>query len=115
MDIQDSPIRFVKRNLNLKRVGTLAKRGVSSIKNEGFEATGRKVMFRVNLMLKRDVWQYRSDIPLKRELKAQRSAVFEYMPKISIVVPLYNTPKRFLLEMVESVENKATQTGSLFW
>ncbi len=107
MDIQDSPLRFVKRNLNLKRVGTLAKRGVSSIKNEGFEATGRKVMFRVNLMLKRDVWQFRSDIPLKRELKAQRSAVFEYMPKISIVVPLYNTPKKFLLEMVESVEKQS--------
>ena len=74
MDIQDSPLRFIKRNLNINRVTHLVKRGYNSIKNEGLEATQRKVMFRVNLMLKRDVWQFRSDIPLKRELKAQREA-----------------------------------------
>ena len=80
MDIQDSPLRFLKRNLNIGRVTHLAKRGYNSIKNEGIEATQRKVMFRVNLMLKRDVWQFRSDIPLKRELKEQRITKFGYMP-----------------------------------
>ena len=113
MDVQDSPLRFLKRNLNLKRVTHLAKRGFNSIKNEGIEATSRKVQFRVNLMLKRDVWQFRSDIPLKRELKAQAQATFPYMPKISIVVPLYNTPKNFLLEMVESVEKQSYKNWQL--
>ena len=107
MDVQDSPLRFLKRNLNVKRVTHLVKRGYNSIKNEGLESTSRKVQFRVNLMLKRDVWQFRSDIPLKRELKEQRNVQFAYMPKISIVVPLYNTPKKFLLEMVESVEKQS--------
>ena len=53
MDVQDSPLRFLKRNLNVKRVTHLVKRGYNSIKNEGLEATQRKVQFRVNLMLKR--------------------------------------------------------------
>ncbi|MBQ5313091.1 MAG: glycosyltransferase, partial [Oscillospiraceae bacterium] len=113
MDVQDSPLRFLKRNLNVKRVTHLVKRGYNSIKNEGLEATQRKVQFRVNLMLKRDVWQFRSDIPLKRELKEQSITKFEFMPKISIVVPLYNTPKKFLLEMVESVEKQSYSNWQL--
>ena len=113
MDIQDSPLKFIKRNLSLKRFTHLAKRGFNSIKNEGIESTARKVKFRINLMLKKDVWQFRSDIPLKKELKAQKSTTFPYMPKISIVVPLYNTPKKFLMEMVESVEKQSYQNWQL--
>lgn len=113
MDIQDSPLRFIKRNLNLNRITHLAKRGYNSLKNDGAEATLRKVQFRINLMLKKDVWQFRSDIPLKKELKQQKNHKFEYMPLISIVVPLYNTPKNFLLEMVESVEKQSYQNWQL--
>ncbi|MDY3918771.1 MAG: glycosyltransferase family 2 protein [Candidatus Limivivens sp.] len=38
-----------------------------------------------------------------RELKQQRKTVFPYQPRISIVVPLFNTPDQFLKEMVDSV------------
>ncbi len=113
MDIQDSPLKFLKRNLNVKRVAQLSKRGYNSIKNQGLEATWKKVEFRINLMLRREVWQYRSDIPLKKDLKAQRNTTFPYMPKISIVVPLYNTPKKFLMEMVNSVEKQSYQNWQL--
>ena len=106
-NIQDSPLKFLKRNLNISRIGTLVKRGVASLKNDGLEATWRKVDFRIKLMTKGDVWKFRSDIPLKRELKAQRAATFPYMPKISIIVPLYNTPEKFLKEMVDSVVNQS--------
>ncbi len=106
-NIQDSPLKFLKRNLNISRVGTLIKRGVVSVKNDGFEATWRKIDFRIKLMTKGDVWKFRSDIPLKRELKAQKTAVFPYMPKISIIVPLYNTPEKFLKEMIDSVYNQS--------
>ncbi len=102
-NIQDSPLKFLKRNLNISRVGTLIKRGVVSVKKDGLEATWRKIDFRIKLMTKGDVWKFRSDIPLKRELKAQKTAVFPYMPKISIIVPLYNTPEKFLKEMIASV------------
>ena len=112
-NIQDSPLKFVKRNLNIKRITSLASRGVASLKNEGFEATWRKIDFRIKLMTKGDVWKFRSDIPLKRELKAQREAVFPYMPKISIIVPLYNTPEKFLKEMIDGVYNQSYSNWQL--
>ena len=112
-NIQDSPLKFIKRNLNIKRIGTLVNRGVSSLKNEGLEATWRKVDFRIKLMTKGDVWKFRSDIPLKRELKRQKEAVFPYMPKISIIVPLYNTPEKFLKEMIDSVYNQSYSNWQL--
>ena len=112
-NIQDSPLKFIKRNLNISRIGTLVKRGVASLKREGLEATWRKVDFRIKLMTKGDVWKFRSDIPLKRELKAQKTAVFPYMPKISIIVPLYNTPEKFLKEMIDSVVNQSYSNWQL--
>ena len=112
-NLQDSPLKFLKRNLNISRIGTLLKRGVASLKNDGLEATWRKVDFRIKLMTKGDVWKFRSDIPLKRELKAQKNATFPYMPKISIIVPLYNTPEKFLKEMIDSVYNQSYSTWQL--
>jgi GT2 family glycosyltransferase len=38
--------------------------------------------------------------------KAEETAVFPNMVKISILVPLYNTPKEFLTEMIDSVMNQ---------
>ena len=58
--------------------------------------------FRVGLALHHDDWRHRADIPLKRELKAQRAANLQG-PKISIIVPLYNTPAKFFDEMLRSV------------
>lgn len=42
-------------------------------------------------------------LPNEEELEMQRNIDFEYTPQISIVVPTYNTPKQFLIEMIESV------------
>ncbi|MBP5732535.1 MAG: glycosyltransferase family 2 protein [Lachnospiraceae bacterium] len=41
--------------------------------------------------------------PSKEQAEAERAAVVPRMVKISILVPLYNTPKEFLVEMIESV------------
>ena len=45
----------------------------------------------------------RSDIYTEAELARQRDFVFEKSPCFSIVVPLYNTPNDFLVEMINSV------------
>ena len=39
----------------------------------------------------------------KSDLAEQRNHKFAYEPKFSIVIPLYKTPKKYLLEMVDSV------------
>ncbi|MEE9613836.1 MAG: glycosyltransferase, partial [Thermodesulfobacteriota bacterium] len=41
--------------------------------------------------------------PNEDGLKVQRNKKFEYEPKVSVVVPTFNTPARFLIEMLESV------------
>ena len=48
--------------------------------------------------------------PSPEEAKRQRETVFSRRVKISILVPLYNTPREFLTEMLDSVINQ-TYTG----
>jgi glycosyltransferase involved in cell wall biosynthesis len=47
------------------------------------------------------------------ELNRQRAARFPEMPKISVIVPTYRTPERFLVEMIESVRNQTYQNWEL--
>ncbi len=51
--------------------------------------------------------------PSPTEAKAQREHLFPKMPKISILVPLYNTPEDFLREMIESVINQTYENWEL--
>ena len=39
----------------------------------------------------------------EEELERQKSVVFDYMPKLSIVIPAYKTPERFLCAMLDSI------------
>lgn len=49
---------------------------------------------------------FKAQYPSKEELEAQRKHRFDFEPKISVVVPLYKTPKAYLCEMIESVRNQ---------
>lgn len=46
---------------------------------------------------------YEAYIPTEEELRRQEKKKFAYSPKISIVVPAYKTPEKFLRQMLESV------------
>lgn len=54
-----------------------------------------------------------ASFPNEAEAKMQRETVFPNMVKISILVPLYNTPMKFLEEMVDSVRNQTYQNWEL--
>ncbi len=57
--------------------------------------------------LKSAMKQYGTEsFPDEAERKRQRGMEFENPVKISILVPLYNTPKDFLVEMLDSVVNQ---------
>lgn len=43
----------------------------------------------------------------EEELAEQKETVFAYRPKISIIVPTYNTPRNYLIEMIDSVRNQS--------
>lgn len=49
----------------------------------------------------------------KRELEKQRNHYFKYQPKISIIVPTFNTPEKFLKEMICSVLKQSYQNWEL--
>lgn len=49
---------------------------------------------------------FQKGLPAEKELEAQRSRHWEDPPRISVVVPLFNTPEQFLREMIESVRRQ---------
>jgi len=51
--------------------------------------------------------------PSGEEAKRQRETVFTRRVKISILVPLWNTPKEFLVEMIDSVMNQTYENWEL--
>ena len=62
---------------------------------------------RIKLQQKGKMKNYGTNsFPTEEEAKLQRETKFERMVKISILVPLWNTPKDFLREMIESVVNQ---------
>lgn len=72
------------------------------LKNEGLSQTVFAAKYVTNrfFMLRR----IKKDFYLTQETRAlQENTVFENMSKISLIVPLYNTPGRFLLDMIGSV------------
>lgn len=40
------------------------------------------------------------------ELERQRGHRFEYMPKLSVVIPAYKTPEHYLKELLDSIQNQ---------
>lgn len=42
--------------------------------------------------------------PSEEELQMQRTTVFDYMPKLSVVVPAFQTPERYLAAMLDSLK-----------
>lgn len=55
---------------------------------------------------KRDYAWISNHEPPAKELHVQRKTRFTYQPKISIIVPTYNTPEQFIRDMVESVKSQ---------
>lgn len=110
---QDSVKKALRRNANPARLAGLAGRAIRCVKTRGAEALWREGTYRVDLMTKGESWQFRADLPLKKELRAQRKAVFAKMPCISVVVPLYNTPVKFLRDMIKSMQNQSYRNWEL--
>lgn len=100
--VQDSVGGMARRLLNPAHLRDLAGRSVKTLREQGAEQLWRDIKFRVGLAMHHDDWRHRADIPLRRELKAQRAAHLQG-PKISIIVPLYNTPAKLFDEMLQSV------------
>lgn len=58
------------------------------------------------------IWR-KYQVPGEEELKRQRKTSFAYEPVISIIVPAYRTPEKFLREMIQSVQKQSYQKWEL--
>lgn len=93
--VRDAMLRFGKFKKRVKNLGGV--RGFFS-----------KVGYKIREAKAKKGYGKRS-FPDAEERKAQEEYTFDYRPLISILVPLYNTPKAFLKQMYDSV---AAQTYS---
>ena len=90
-----------------RKIEKYAKKGIRYWRSQGGAALAGKIVSKVKTASTREIpyqkWILRH-LPNARELEKQRREKFEYQPKISIVVPLYKTPEKYLQQLVESVK-----------
>ena len=72
-------------------------KGLRYLKKNGLSETIRNVRCRKNILKSKFVLS-------SKELAVQRATKFDNNVKFSVIVPLYNTPKKFLKEMIDSVQ-----------
>ncbi len=89
------------------------RRFYAHLREEGIEGLWRRVMFRWSIITRRDNWRFRADLPTRRALRRQRKNPIPGAPKISVVVPVYNTPVRFLRQMLNSVFRQSAPNWQL--
>lgn len=84
-----------------------------SIRNEGLKGFAKKG-FRY-IKSGRDnyaLWR-EQNLPSDEELNRQRDTIFDYSPKISIVVPAYKTSEKFFQQLLQSVLNQTYKNWEL--
>lgn len=101
------PLRFftraVKKLLKSNKVTYKCARGLKCLKENGVRYTYRRAKEKVHKKMepKTGYWRISSE-----ELQRQRQTVFARPVLFSVIVPLYNTPEKFLCEMIESVQGQ---------
>ena len=92
-----------------KKIEKYAQKGLRYWRSQGSAALAGKVASKIKTASTREIpyqkWILRH-LPSNKELERQRREQFDFQPKISIVVPLYKTPEKYLKQFVESVKNQ---------
>lgn len=97
----------------------LFKRGFKYLKRNGLKQSCRRFLEKLfsNFFKRSEInfekeeqnnfllWVKEND-PTNEELEEQKKYKFAYNPKISIVVPMYNTKERYFQELVDSINNQ---------
>lgn len=94
----------MKKDFRKNRILCLVGKGFKSLKNVGLKNT--LTIIQEKRILSKKIKDYKFSELTKKERKIQLSTKFKRNIKISIVVPLYNTPKDFLVKMIQSVQNQ---------
>lgn len=93
-----------KRIVKSNRFTHMLFKGLKSLFREGFSVTWKKVKRKLFNVV--DYEKARMPLYTEEELAKQRTEQFSRNIKFSILVPLYNTPEKFLHEMILSVQDQ---------
>ena len=110
-------LRFLNRivkNLNIENI----KKAIKKVKEKGLKNGAKEIKNilsgRVEVDRKTTYQKWiEANEPIEEDLQKQRETKFELNPKISILVPLFNTPVNFFEELVESLINQTYQNWEL--
>lgn len=96
------------------KVSELYKKGMTYYKRHGLKETLVRTKDKLTQKKEMDYEKWlKHHMPSEAILSKQKKRIFEYSPKISIVVPLYKTPEDYLKEMIESVRNQTYSNWEL--
>lgn len=105
-NIPGMPVFFspdaMKKALRLRRAKGLVRKGLLSLRYDGMSVTWRKATKKIHFG-SRYKHLAKQALFSAQELAGQREHQFPREIKFSVIVPLYNTPERFLRAMIESV------------
>ncbi len=87
------PVKYIKKSILYMKTRSI-KDFIRKVKE--------KLLLELNSEKLYKEWIKRNE-PDERELEKQRQRIFDYNPEISILTPVYNTDKTFLVAMIESV------------
>lgn len=99
----------------MKIKGFMIKKGIQCLKDYG----PRELLVRIIERKKRqeipyDAWYQKQKITeAERNRQREESALWAERPMVSICVPLYKTPEKFLCEMIDSVRNQSYENWQL--
>ena len=116
------PREVLRKINNLVHCITLTniKKLLKAIKAQGIRQTFRNIRNGVNegrlvhgkILSNYEMW-IQANEPNEEELEKQRNKKFKYEPKISLLVPLYKTPRNFFEELVECLEKQTYNNWEL--
>lgn len=98
-------LMYIIKKQNIKKI-------ISRLIKLGFFGFIYKCFHNLNNLKKYEIW-IKNNEPDDDELQQQREKKFLIQPKISIIVPVYNTPDSFLNEMVLSILNQTYSNWEL--
>ena len=99
-----------------KKIKNLVQKGMDYLQYNGVRAFMQKSLKKVvntkDRSLPYSKWIQRH-LPSPKDLEEQKKYQFLYRPKISIVIPLYRTPEKYLDAMIDSVLNQSYSNWEL--
>lgn len=108
--VSNTALGKIKRFFNIFSPQTI-NRAFDYFRRNGFKAFIKRLNKGI-IITSYDTW-FKQHRVTDEELSLQREYHFAYSPKISIIVPTFNTPIEFLQEMIDSVRNQSYSNWEL--